>query len=268
MTRTARLLILAAAGALAIAACGGSVSTTAPSDAPAQSEAPAPASSAPESVAPASEAPASAPAAEGPDIGAAAAALEDVQRYALDIKASGLPQAAGAGEITMSGLVDTENDAYQLDMTGIAGLDALGSGSGIGFIVIGDDVWIGTDGETYIKTPGASAMVQPIREGLAPGTLLNMVPAGAANGMATVGQEDKNGVATTHYHVTGADSPGVAEGLGPDGMMDLWVADDGGYVVSMVVDGVIDVNGTQTPMSWTMDISRINDETIAIEEPN
>ena len=86
--------------------------------------------------------------------------------------------------------------------------------------------------------------------------------------MAAVGQEEKNGVATTHYHVTGADSPGVAEGLGPDGVMDLWVADDGGYVVSMVVDGVIDVNGTDTPMSWAMDISRINDETIAIEAPN
>jgi len=83
-----------------------------------------------------------------------------------------------------------------------------------------------------------------------------------------VGQEEKNGVAATHYHVTGADSPGVAEGLGQDGVMDLWVADDGGYIVSMVVDGTIDVNGTQTPMSWTMDISRINDESIEIEAPN
>jgi len=267
MLRATRLFILAAAAALAMAACGGSVSTIAPSEAAAVSEAPASVAP-PAAEAPPSEAPASASAAEGPDIGAAAAALKDVQRYALDIKASGLPQAAGAGEITMSGLVDTENDAYQLAMTGIAGLDALGGGAGISFIVIGDDVWIGTDGETYVKTPGASAMVQPIREGLAPGTLLNMVPAGAANGMATVGQEDKNGVATTHYHVTGADSPGVAEGLGQDGVMDLWVADDGGYIVSMVVDGVIDMNGTQTPMSWTMDISRINDESIEIEAPN
>jgi len=268
MNRAPRLLSIAAIALFAVAACGGSTATSSPSEAPAVSEAPAPASSAPESVAPPSDAPASAAAAEGPDIGAAASALDDVKRYALDIKASGLPQAAGAGEITMSGVVDSENNAYKLDMTGIAGLEAVGGGSGLSFIVVGDDVWIGTDGETYIKTPGASAMVQPIREGLAPSTLLNMFPAGAANGMARVGQEEKNGVAATHYHVTGADSPGVAEGLGQDGVMDLWVADDGGYIVSMVVDGTIDVNGTQTPMSWTMDISRINDESIEIEAPN
>ena len=266
MTRALRLFSLSAVAIFAIAACGGSTASSAPSEAPAASEAPAPASEAPASVVPASEAPASQ--AAGPDVGSAAQALDDIQKYAVDISATGLPQAAGAGEITMSGVIDRANDAYQLDMTGIAGLDALGGDSGISFIVIGDDVWIGTNGETFIKTPGASAMVQPIREGLAPGTLLNMVPAGAADNMAAVGQEEKNGVATTHYHVTGADSPGVAQGLGQDGVMDLWIADDGGYVVSMVVDGVIDVNGTDTPMSWAMDISRVNDESIAIEAPN
>jgi hypothetical protein len=266
MTRAPRLLSLAAIAVLAIAACGGSTASLSPSEAPAAS-APTMRSEAPASIAPPSEATASQ--ATGPDVGAAAQALDDIQKYALEIRASGLPQvAAGAGEVTMSGVVDRENDAYQLDMTGIAGLDAVGGGSGISFIVIGDDVWIGTDGETFIKTPGASAMVQPIREGLAPGTLLNMVPAGAADNMTAVGQEEKNGVASTHYHVTGADSPGVAQGLGPDGVMDLWIADDGGYVVSMVVDGVIDVNGTDTPMSWAMDISRVNDASIAIEPPN
>jgi hypothetical protein len=269
MTRAPRLLSLSVIAVLAVAACGGSAASSAPSGAAAESI-PAPASEAPATAAPPSQAPASAsPAAAGPDVGAAAQALDNIERYALEIRATGLPQvAAGEGEITMSGVVDRENDAYQLDVTGIAGLGALGGASGISFIAIGDDVWIGTDGQTFIKTPGASAMVQPIREGLAPGTLLNMVPAGAADNMAAVGQEDKNGVATTHYHVTGADSPGVAEGLGPDGVVDLWIADDGGYVVSMVVDGVIDVNGTDTTMSWAMDISRINDETISIEAPN
>ena len=267
MTRAPRLLSLAAIAVLGVAACGGSTASTAPSEVPAASEAPALGSEAPASVAPPSEAPASQ--ATGPDIGAAAQALDDIQKYALEIRASGLPQvAAGAGEVTMSGVVDRENDAYQLDISGIAGLDALGGDSGLSVIVIGDAVWIGTTGETFIKTPGASAMVQPIRDGLAPGTLLNMVPAGATGGMTEVGHEDKNGVATTHYHVTGADTPSVAEGLGPDGVMDLWIADDGGHVVSMVVDGVIDVNGTDTPMSWAMDISRVNDESIAIEAPN
>lgn len=268
MTRTARLLSLAAAAVLAIAACGGSVSTTAPSDAPAVSVAPA--SVAPlASEAPPSEAPAASAAAGGPDVGAAAAALDDIQRYAVEIKASGISQvAAGAGEVTMSGLIDREQDASQIEVSGVAGLEAVGGGSGISFIVIGDEAWISTDGQNYITTPGGAAMFQPLQEGLAPTTLLNTVSGATLQGMSPVGQEEKNGVATTHYHATGSDSPSVAEGLGADGVVDVWVADDGGYLVSMAVNGVADVNGVDTPITWSMDISRINDESIAIEAPN
>ena len=103
MTRATRLLSLAAAAALAVAACGGSVSTTAPSEAPAVS-APTLASEAPPVSAPPSEAPAASVAAGGPDVNAAAAALDDIDKYALDLKVSGLMETASeANEITMSG---------------------------------------------------------------------------------------------------------------------------------------------------------------------
>ena len=268
MNRAPRLLSLAAIAALAIAACGGSAASTSPSEAPAASEAPTPASSAPESVAPPSEAPASAPAAAGPDVGAAAAALEDVQRYALDLTVAGLiPTASGESSITMSGTVDRENQAYQFAMSGMAGLEALG-GSEVSFILIGDDAWISTGDGNFIPTPGGASMFSQFTEGLAPETLLGMVPPSALTGMTEVGQEEKNGVATTHYRVTGADQPQVAEGLGADAVVDVWVADDGGYMVGMVLNGTMDVNGTATPIQMSMDISRINDETIEIEAPN
>ena len=265
MTRATRLLSLAAFAAIAIAACGGSVSTTAPSEAPAVSEAPA-------SVAPpAAEAPpseAAAPA-EGPDVNAAAAALDDVNKYALDIKVSGLMEtASGASEITMSGTIDREAGAYQFDMSGVAGLEELGGGSAVSFIVIGPDAWISTGDGNYIKAPGGAAMFGSLEQALAPGTLLGSVPTGSLQNLPAVGQEEKNGVATTHYHVTGADAPQVAEGLGPDSVVDLWIADDGGYIVSMAMDGVVPVNGTDTPVTMSIDISRINDESIAIEEPS
>jgi hypothetical protein len=86
--------------------------------------------------------------------------------------------------------------------------------------------------------------------------------------MTAVGPEEKNGVATTHYRVTGADSSGVAEGLGADAAIDVWIADEGDYMVGMVMNGTMDVSGTATPIQMSMDISRINDESIEIEAPN
>ena len=107
----------------------------------------------PTEVAPASEAPASQ--AAGPDVGAAAQALDDVQRYALDLTVSGLMETAeGESGITMSGVVDRENEAYQFEMSGVAGFEALG-GSAISFILIGDDAWISTGNGTYIPTQRA-----------------------------------------------------------------------------------------------------------------
>ena len=266
MTRAPRLLSLAAIAVLAVAACGSSAATTSPSEAPVASEAPAPASEAPASVAPPSEGPASQ--AAGPDVGAAAQALDDVQKYALDLNISGLMETAeGASGITMSGVVDRESEAYQFDMSGVAGFEALG-GSAISFILIGPDAWISTGNGTFIPTPGGASMFSQFTEGLAPGTLLGMVPPTALTGMTQVGQEEKNGVASTHYRVTGAESPQVAEGLGADSVIDVWIADDGGYMVGMVLDGTMDVSGTATPIQMSMDISRINDETIAIEAPN
>ena len=268
MIRTTRLLSLAAVAALAVAACGGSVSTTAPSEAPEVSAPPASAAP-PASEAPLSEAPASAAAAEGPDINAAAAALDDIQKYALDIKVSGLMEtAADASEITMSGTVDREAQAYQFAMSGVAGLEDLGGGPAVSFVVIGPDAWISTGDSNFIKAPGGAAMFGSLEQALAPGTLLGSIPTSSLQSLPAVGQEDKNGVATTHYHVTGADSPQVAEGLGAESVVDLWIADDGGYIVSMAMDGIVPVNGTDTPVTMAIDISRINDESIAIEEPN
>jgi hypothetical protein len=265
MTHAPRLLSLAAIAVLAVAACGGSAASSSPSEAPAAS-APAPASEAPAPVAPPSEAPASQ--AAGPDVGAAAQALDDVQKYALDLTVSGLMQTAeGESGITMSGVVDRDSEAYQFEMSGVAGFEALG-GSAISFILIGDDAWISTGNDTYIPTPGGASMFSQFTEGLAPQTLLGMVPPSALQGMTPVGTEEKNGVATTHYRVTGADSPQVAEGLGADAAIDVWIADEGDYMVAMVMDGTMDVSGTATPIQMSMDISRINDESIDIEAPN
>ena len=111
-------------------------------------------------------------------------------------------------------------------------------------------------------------MFGSLEQALAPGTLLGSIPTGSLQNLPAVGQEEKNGVATTHYHVTGADSSQVALGLGPDSVVDVWIADDGGYIVSMAMEGTVPVNEIDTPVTMSIDISRINDESIAIEEPS
>jgi hypothetical protein len=263
MTRSSRLLSVAAIAALAVAACGGSTATTSPSEAPSApaSEAPAP------SEAPATEAPATAsPAAEGPDLEGAAGALDAIKKYQIDLSISGMmPTAAGADAITMSGLVDQEADAYSFEMTGVAGLGT--EGTAVKFVVIGDDAWINLGGDQYIKTPGGASQFDSMRTSLAPSALLGQFPTTGLE-LFTVGPEEKNGIATTHYHASAADTPALAPTIGADGVMDVWVAEDGGYMVSMVMDGEVPISGAVTPVSMSIDLSRINDETINIAEPN
>ena len=83
-------------------------------------------------------------------------------------------------------------------------------------------------------------------------------------GWEKLGDESKNGVDTGHYHADAADVPTFAAELGPDATMDVWLAAEGGYLVSMTL------SGTQAgkPVAMSMDLSRVNDPSIAIAAPN
>jgi hypothetical protein len=264
MTTRSRLLSLAAIATLALAACGGSTATATPEPTgtpAAATDSPAPSVAAP-TVAPAS----ASPAAEGPDIEGATTALDSIQKYHLALTMSGMiPTASGAGQITMTGLVDQEADAYEFEMTGfeMPGLPA----TGINFVVIGPDAWIDLGTGTYLKQPGGASSFDQMRAGLAPATLLGQFPTTGLD-LLKVADEEKNGVATTHYHASAADTPGLAAQIGPDGVMDFWLATDGGYLVSMTMNGTMDVSGTATPVVMSIDLSRINDDSINIVAPN
>ena len=265
MTRPSRLLSIAAIAALAVAACGGTAATstpaTTPSDAPTSTPSVAPSVEAP-SVAPAT----SSPAAAGPDIEGAATALDSIKKYEIALTVGGMiPTAAGASEITMAGLVDQDADAYQFTMTGFQGLGT--ADSEIKFVVIGSDAWVDLGTGIYLKQPGGGGSFDQMRAALAPSTLLGQFPTSGYE-LLKVADEDKNGVATTHYHADASATPQLAESIGPNGVMDFWIADEGGYLVSMVMNGTMDVEGTETAVDMSIDLSRINDETISITAPN
>jgi hypothetical protein len=262
MTRASRLLALTAIAAIAVAACGGSSATSTPSPTATPAATPEPV----DTPAPTAS-PDSSPAGDGPDLEGAASALDAIKKYEISLSISGmLPVAEGASAIEMSGLVDQENDAYQFELKGFDQLQALGS-SDVKFIVIGNDAWIDLGTGGYIPSPGGGAAAESMRTSLAPATLLGQFPTSGYE-LFRVGEEDRNGIATTHYHASAQDTPALASSIGENGVMDFWISDEGGYLVSMEMDGEMDVQGTMTPVKMSIDLSRINDPSISIQPPS
>ena len=263
MNRAPRLLTLAALAALAVAACGGTAATVAPATAATPTAAPE--TTAP-TVAPTVEAPSAAPATpspvgEGPDLEGAAAALENIKKYQMRMRVSGIGGIAADSEITMTNLVDSDAEAYQLEMAGFQGIP--GAEDGITVVVIGSDAWVDAGTGSFIKQPGGAGTYDQMRTALAPATLLAQIPT-AGLGILGGTDEEKNGVAATKYHAEAATTPGLSASIGEDGVMDIWVAKDGGYLVSMTMTGTMSGN----PIAMSIDLSRINDESIEIVAPN
>jgi hypothetical protein len=262
VTRTIRLsttLALLALAVLIVAACGGA---TSPSPSAVSTPEPTP------SATPTDEPTDSA----GPtddddtDLTGAAAALDALDGYQVDLSVSGIvPAASGASGVTMTAILDRANDAVDFTMSGFEGL---GTGDdSFRVILIGDDAWIDLGTGTFLAQPGGAAAFEGMVESLSPTALLGSIPDDGFGDLQPVGDEDKNGVATTHYRLDST-VPGFADSLGEDGEADIWIAADGGYLVSMVMSGVTDVDGVSTAIEMSFDVSRINDPSIDVQPPD
>lgn len=255
-----RLLILIATVAL-LAACGGAASPapTASSSAPADSP-----SAAPTDTAEPTEA--AEPSGSDLDLEGAAGAIDDLDTFQLDVEVHGfVPSASGESGVVMTMVVDRANDGVEMTMSGIEGMPT--TGQGLKVLVIGDDAWIDPGTGAYIKQAGQGGNFAGIADELSPATLLATVPAGAFGSLDRVGEEEKNGVASTHYHLDSS-VPGFAESLGEDAEADIWIANDGNYLVSMTMTGASDVDGESVDVSMRFDVSRVNDPSISIQAPN
>jgi hypothetical protein len=257
------LIVAIVALALVVVACGGSASPSptaaSPTAAPTPSATPTPTPT-PEPTGSAE------PGGDGPDLSGAAAALDALTGYQLDISISGvLPAASGATGITMSALVDRENEAADFTMSGFEGLPT--AGAGLRVILIGDDAWLDLGTGTFVATPGGASTYSGLVDSLSPSALLGDLQTDSFSALPAVGQEQKNGVATTHYHADGS-NPLFGARFGPEGMTDVWIANDGGFLVSMTVSGTTDVDGAPTQVAMSIDLSRIDDPTIDIQPPS
>jgi hypothetical protein len=260
MSSWTRLRVGCAALVVVIAACGGGGASPA---APTDGAATPPATQAPASTdAAATAAPTDAGAA--PNIGGAAAALADLESYHLKITMkmdgveSSMFSAFGDG-LTMEGTVIFK-PVRAADITMSTGTAA--QPMDIGYRVIGDKAWVSL-GDAWMATPAEDA--QATIESLAPEKLLGSFS--SVPGLVPVGDETRNGVATTHYQASGPDigaMMGSSLGL-PDATwtVDFWVAKDGGYAVGYSVVG----ESATGSFEMTLDVSEIDNPANTVEPP-
>ena len=261
MTSRTRLAAGLAALVLALAACGGNAT---PAPTTAGSAAPAPGSSA--TPAPVETAATAAPTEQGagPDLAGAAAALADLDSYHVRIvmKMAGVEDSMfslfGDG-LEMEGTI-IFRPTRAADMTISMGTSA--QKTEMGYRLIGDEAWV-LFGDSWMASTAEDA--QTTIDSFAPDKMLGSFE--GVSGLQAVGEETKNGVATTHYtapaEVVGA-SLGSTLGLADaTWSMDFWVAKDAGYAVAYAVVG----KGASGSFEMTLDVSRINDPANSVEKP-
>lgn len=202
--------------------------------------------------------------ASGPDLGSASTALANLSSYRFAIAMTGFGIAGLSADtpFTMDGTVVLKpGRALSFKMVGLSGDTA------ISYIVIGTDSWMDLGSGTYIQVPSDQANAESLFESFQPENLFGSGLASVAGGWESMGSEQKNGVATTHYHVD-KDSPGGAEivaAYGDTGAFDAWLADDGGYLVGVHFTGV--QAGKTTPFEISFEISGIDDPANVITPP-
>jgi hypothetical protein len=200
----------------------------------------------------------------GPDINGASSALANLSsyRFAISIKGFGIAGLTADSVFSMEGTKVLKPDkALKFNMVGLSGDTA------ITYIVIGTDSWMDLGSGIFIRVPSDTANAEQLFDSFQADQFFGSNLASLAGGWVAVGQEDKNGVATTHFHVD-KDSPGgtsLAAAWGDTAVIDTWVANDGGYLVSVKFSGV--QPGQTVPFEIGLDISGIDDPANVISPP-
>lgn len=240
---------------LGLAACGGGSPSAAVADgsSEAASVRESIVASAPESAG-ASAAESAASSAAALDVTGAAQDISDLSSYQLDIT---VKSAADTQTLT---IVSTRTPVKASEYT-------MGGSEPVDLISIeGQGAWL-KQGDTWVEPPGGAALYMSVFDFLAPDKLVSNYRLGIyAADFHEVGSEDHNGVPATHYHLEATDISGTAAAdFPPDGVFDLWIATDGGYLVGLRFTGTDPESNEAVDMK--IEVSRVNDPSIVIEAP-
>jgi hypothetical protein len=247
---------------LVLAACGGASATPTPTPAPTPTATPTP-----EPTPEPTPTPTPTQATGGTGLSGAAAALENLTSYRFAISISGdvgVPGMPADTALTMDGTVVLKPDrAVQFTITGLSGDTA------ITYILVGSVAWVDLGSGTYIQVPADEANVEQLFETFQPQNLFGADYSSLFGSVLTVGDEEKNGILATHYHLD-KDSPGSAAlvaQFGADGVFDAWIAKEGGYLVGIHVKGTQQKAGKAVPFEVSFEISHIDDPANVVEPP-
>ena len=171
---------------------------------------------------------------------------------------SGLPGASASSDapFTMSGMVTTDPAAADITMAGFH------------IIEVGGFEYIDMSGSgTFYKTAASGTSMA---DSLSPASMFSSaIDTSTASDFTKVGTDTKNGVKADHYTASASAlaAYGSSLGVGTDATWsaDVWIAQDGGYPVSMSILAV----GSDKSVLYqvTFDISNINDPANSITAP-
>lgn len=251
MTRSRWTTISILAAALLVAACGGNGATATPGG---TSPAATPGTA---SDAPGTEG------TGGIGISGAVARLESLSSYRFSISmtaegAAGFALVPRDGSMTIRGTVILK-PGIAMDMT-MTTKDKTGSETAFGYRIIGDKAYVRLGPDLWMETDADDA--QSTVDSFKPGNF--MTGFGSVNDMQNAGDEDRNGMATTHYQGEAPAAVGSMFGL-PTGTwtMEAWIARDGGYLVSSSVSGDAPDGG----FTMSVDISDLDSSDNKVEVP-
>lgn len=265
--RTLLVPVLMLVAVLALAACGGGSTPAASSEPGATPAAGSTAAPAATSGGEATEAPAASPAEGGIDIGGAAASLDNLDNYSfkIEMKAEGgseFMMVPAGGSLVMEGdVILKPTEAVDVTMTTNDGTTA----TVLGYRIIGDTAYINLGGDSWMSAPAddAASAVDAFKPGQMLGSYSSL------EGLSKVGEEDKNGIPSEHY--TSSSDPGIGSTFGLPGATwttDVWIAKDGGYVVSAAMTATgKNASGEQGTFVMTVDVTGANDPNLVIEPP-
>jgi hypothetical protein len=142
------------------------------------------------------------------------------------------------------------------------------SGSEVTRVVeIGQDVWVDEGSGKFVKNALPKAAVDAMFQDFDPLVLMGSFRANPDIGfLQNVGTEQKNGVSATHYHADqNTQLPLGASPIPAGTVFDMWVANDGGYVVALEATGV--ESAATNAGTVQIELTNVNDPSLTVTPP-
>lgn len=203
------------------------------------------------------------PSGSGPDLLDAANALADLDSYRVAVVSRGLVEATRTGGLVSmtSTLIQGDEPAAEFRMSGVAAF----TGGRLQAVVIGDQAWLKEGGGGWVKSPGGAADFDAAFTTLSPIDLVSGFE-GLTPALHRGSAERRDGQRTIRYHADAGDAAAAAAGL-TAGSVDAWLAAKGAALVSLVIDGTWDADGTPTRVLLKIDVTHVNDRSNVVRPP-